>query len=131
MDINEFKELVKEDVMLEFDFKKLTDVKTVGAVLATGVAVSAILSLAYQYYRAHYTKVGKKCSGYRGVTKQKCEAKARLEALNKSISKLKSLKNKCKKTKDPKKCRSKVDEKIDKLEATSKKLKTKIRELKD
>jgi hypothetical protein len=87
------------------------------AAVATGVAVALAARAAYRAFKDNFAKFGKQCSQYKHghPERDKCEKQAKkkaiaakIQAMNANISKV------CPKSKDPQKCKAKIQNKISK-----------------
>lgn len=96
--------------------KRIENVRSMskkGAVLVSGLSLAAmIIHLSYQLYREEKNKIIKSCSGKEGRTKELCIRESKIKAIQKRIAFLNSSTLKCRYSKDPLKCKDKIDEEI-------------------
>jgi hypothetical protein len=81
------------------------------------VAGVALVTASYQVYKRFFSKAAKSCQGLSSVEKTSCMNKFKRDGIKAQISMLEKNKPKCSETKDPSKCKKKVDDKIRKLKA--------------
>lgn len=97
---------------------KITGYKRGLAMYGGLLAVNAI-ALSVSTYKLYLGKAAKACRSTKGYhAKEACFTKYKLAGMQKQISVLKSGMSKCNKDKNPEKCRSKIQAKIDKLKNT-------------
>ncbi len=86
-------------------------------ITAIGLTVFFIALMAggTKLYMDYIDKAGKQCRDYTGEGKKWCMSKVRAQGLEKEIKALKGSIKECKKTNNPSKCVSKLNEKIKKL----------------
>lgn len=95
----------------------------VGAVggLAVGIGASAIVALviviANRAYKRFLSKAARACNNLSGDNKTSCMEKFRKQALTKKMSDLQKGEKSCKHAKNPVKCKTKIDNKINKIKA--------------
>jgi hypothetical protein len=85
------------------------------AVLATAVAAASIYA-GYKIYKRFFSAAARACKG-KGSEREKCLKAYRIKALQNAISKMKETSGKCSKTKDPSKCKNKINSQIEKYSA--------------
>ena len=87
--------------------------------MKAGVVSGTILGLliirfAFKIYKKYFTERGKICRKLKGTQLVNCESRVKIEGLNSAIQKMQALKSsQCPKSKDPDKCKKKIDNKID------------------
>jgi len=85
-------------------------------ILMTGAAVAAgIIYTSYRLFKRLMTKRGRACAG--AVDRKKCYIQFKANLIRKQIQLIKSNFGKCSKTKNPEKCKTKLQNKINKLNA--------------
>lgn len=96
-----------------------------GEVLVAGTAAAAVLiGMSIKLYKQYLTKTGKYCRDYKtgSFRYKQCATDVKIIARNKQLALLNSKKNQCKDTKDPSKCKSKIDKHISKVKQQINKL---------
>lgn len=93
-----------------------------GAVLAPMAIAAAIIVTSIKIYRHIFKKAGKACKDLKGESKSKCIIRYKINAVRMQTNALNKGKSICKKSKDPRKCVSKIDVKITKLKERVRKL---------
>jgi cell pole-organizing protein PopZ len=84
-----------------------------GVIIGATAAAAAAIAAAYAVYKNYMSKAARACKG--AENKEACKAKFRQQAVKAQIQTLQSQKARCKQTKNPEKCASKIDAKINKL----------------
>jgi len=106
----------------------------VGGQVPTGVGAAmlamAIIAAGWKIYTSFISKIGKACKNFSGPEAKKCKLKFKITALEKASSKISSLKSKCSKSKDPKACQEKINNKLAKYKEQINGLKSKLSEVK-
>jgi hypothetical protein len=83
-------------------------------ILSTAALLLTLFKVAKAVYTLKYSQAAKACKGKKIHNREKanCIIKYKKEALDKQIQSLESNKGQCTKTKDPRKCATKVQSKI-------------------
>ncbi len=102
------KKILKEDVEL---------LQEIPIIYLTYKAFQAA-KIVYNYY---FSKAAKSCANKTGDAKLKCIQEFKNKALKAQIAELKKFLKRCDETKNPKKCRDRINKKIKKLESKIKK----------
>jgi len=89
--------------------------KTKKAAIATVIAATG--AAGYQVYKNRMSKAARACGGKSGLEKQQCMINNRKQALMAQAQKLAGSMSKCDTTRDPTKCKAKIQSKIEKLKA--------------
>jgi len=88
-----------------------------------GIAVAALLVyLSYKLYKAKYSPASKACANRSGEEKTACMKQYRINALSQQLLDLKQAIKACDKSKDPTKCKAKVNKYIGKVGGKLKKV---------
>jgi len=85
-------------------------------VIGGGVLAYALILISLKIYQDFISKTGKKCRYYKGPVRDICIKKARIEGYKIRIKELMKNKAACKLTKNPKKCLTKIELTINKLQ---------------
>ena len=96
-----------------------------GEVLVGGtIAAAVLIGMSIKLYKRYATKIGKHCRDYTsGSYRYKiCSNEVKIIGRNKQLSLLNNKKNQCKDTKNPSKCKSKIDNHISKVKQQIQKL---------
>jgi len=88
------------------------NIQAAQGLLAVAAVVAAATVVSMKIYKAYFSKAAKSCNKFKGDEKKKCMKKFKVDAIKQQIASLNSSKSKCKNTKDPKMCVSKIDIKI-------------------
>ena len=80
-------------------------------VISTIVALT-ILGVGYTIFQRFFSKAARACKGKTKIERKKCINKFKADAIKKEIQVLKKYKNICNKSKNPNKCKIKIDNKI-------------------
>ena len=102
-----------------------TAVKGTGKVLAASnqyIAVASLLMKAYQFVKQYATKEARACNDLQGPEKGICKTDMQIEGLKYALSALTVGRPKCDRSKDPGKCREKLEHHIDKVQIKMEKL---------
>lgn len=83
--------------------------------LAAAVIAAAAITLAYKSYKRFFSKAAKACSHYSGNQKTNCMTKYKKQAMTSQVSFLKKGMSQCSKSKDPTKCKQKIQTKINSI----------------
>jgi hypothetical protein len=111
------------------ELEKITTLHKKSAIIISGVAfASMVIYTSYQIYRDTNSKYKKICGNKKGIEKDRCILQNRIKALKNKLDFLNGATIKCNKTKDPVKCKDKLDEEILK---TREKLKQKLLDFKE
>jgi hypothetical protein len=99
--------------------------QTQGAMVVGGIAAAALaITLAAKVYKNYLSKAARACKGKKGLDKQQCMRKAKIEAQKQKVMSLtKAQGTVCKKNKNPEKCVSKLKLKIAKEKIKMQKIK--------
>jgi hypothetical protein len=99
-----------------FDFEKTTTdlARQSGSVegMAIAAVIAGILSTAYLVYKRYLSKAAKACKDYKGVQRKECIAKFERMAIQAKITSISKGLSACAKSKDPAKCKAKLQSKI-------------------
>jgi len=88
----------------------------------SAVALAALISYgAYKLYKTKLSAAGKACGGQKGSQKKMCLKKFKVEAIKAQIANMQKASGFCAKTKNPGKCKSAVQRKIQKLQMKAQK----------
>lgn len=79
------------------------------------VVVAAISAAAYQTYKRYMTAAAKACRGRKGTDRRECIYSFRKRALQAKLAVLQQERTACDKSKNPEKCKDKIDSKIKKV----------------
>jgi len=91
------------------------------------IAAATLASWSYKIYKNFISKAGRKCRDYPGgKSRSKCFATVKLMGLQKQIEALRKGKMACSKSKDPKKCSSKIREKEGRIKLKFNKTKSEV-----
>ena len=85
--------------------------------VSTGMLVANIIAGAFAVYKNYIRKNVAACKEYKGEEKKKCKLHYKKQAINAELKELRASKSKCNKAKDPKKCRTKIDKRIKKVQS--------------
>jgi len=110
--------LIKKNLLNAQEAKEIEKVifKYKAAAIISGTALaSLIIYTAYQTYKETNNKFKKNCEKKIGIDKDKCILQNRITALKKRLNFLNDVSIKCNESKDPIKCKDKLDEEILKL----------------
>jgi len=105
-------------VTLSKDAQGVAGMAAAGAILVGGTLLAVkLISGSYRFYKDYLNKYGKKCRDIKHSTKARrlCESRVKITAYKKRIKGLNDSKKHCSKTKEPKKCTSKINSKVKKL----------------
>ena len=98
---------------LDKHLQKIQEIEPVTMALAgTTFGAVNILLMAIRTYKDYFTKAARQCSGLPPKEKAICMLRAKMYATNVELQTLKGNLNKCNKSRDPQKCRLKVENKI-------------------
>lgn len=86
-------------------------------------SATSVLMMAYRFYKEYMTKASRECGSLQGRDKNLCMLKFELDALEAKKSELERGLKDCEKTRDPKKCESKINKELRKTENKLKKIK--------
>ena len=89
----------------------------VGLAVGTAAMIASILFVSYKLYTRFLSKATRSCKGKSGVEKTSCINKFRREAQKERVKYLEQSIKHCSKTKNPEKCKTKVNQKIRKQKA--------------
>jgi len=87
-----------------------------GSIVATVYALAAIKA-GFMAYKRFFSQAAKACAGRSGVEKTSCMNQFKTKALQAQIKVLQSAMGGCSKSKDPVKCKAKLQNKINKIKA--------------
>lgn len=105
----------KQNMLKQQEIAKINQIKS-GGKLVTGMALASILIYgALKLYYSELEKANFICSSKVGKEKHKCFLKQKITSVQKRISFLDRSKVKCSESKDPVKCKDKIDEEIVRL----------------
>lgn len=100
------------------DDRKMVNEVTPDITLAAGVLGAVVAAIAakaaYRAAQLILSKAQRACRKYTGNERQKCIAKYKKQAAQKKVQVLQSYKSKCSKAKDPEKCITNLNKKIEK-----------------
>jgi len=97
--------------------------------IGAGVAAVILVGVSIKAYKRYLTKIGKACKDYKSGFKYKlCATDVRIAGRKKQLSILSGKKGMCKDTKDPSKCKSKIDKHISKVGQQIKELEARKKE---
>jgi hypothetical protein len=90
----------------------LTALAAVGGITAAALLITA----AAKVYNRFISVAGRKCQDYKGgISRELCLVTVKTEAVKKQMEQLSKVKSACSKSKDPKKCSSKIESRLAKL----------------
>ncbi len=85
--------------------------------LATAAIAALVITVAYKTYKRFLSKAAKACNNKGGALKTSCMNKYKRDAMKKQVSDLAKGSTACSKTKDPAKCKQKIQTKIRRLKS--------------
>jgi len=88
-----------------------------GAAVAAAVMATLVILLARKAYRAYLSKAARACITKTGPAKNECIRKFKIEAIKAEIAQLQQNKAACDYSKNPEKCKAKLDKRINKVKA--------------
>lgn len=94
--------------------------------LAAAAAASAVAYLGYKIYKRFLSKYARQCNSASGKAKTVCMAAAKANAFEARIKAMESKKGMCAKSKEPDKCKAKVDKKINDMKAKLNKMQSAV-----
>ncbi len=97
----------------------LNHLNEAGPLFATFIGAS-LAKMAYDFYQQYYTKFAKQCKGLPANEKTICMLHAKAKAKQAEVTKLKSAVAKCAKAKNPEKCKTTLQNKMNQANATMK-----------
>jgi len=101
------KQLQEDETLQEID-------PTLLAISATSAAFG-ITNMAFRVYKDYFSKAARRCKDLPAREKGVCMVKAKLDAKSEELGEIKRKSSECSKTKNPTKCRGKLNEKVKKL----------------
>jgi len=98
--------------------------------IGAGVAAVILIGVSIKAYKRYLTKIGKACRDYTtgSIRYKVCATDVKLAGRKKQLSILTGKKGMCKDTKDPSKCKSKIDKHISKVGQQIKELEARKKE---
>ncbi len=97
----------------------LNHLNEAGPVFAAFIGAS-LAKMAYDFYQQYYTKFARQCKGLPAAEKTICMLHAKAKAKQAEVGKLKSAIAKCAKAKNPEKCKTTLQNKMNQANATMK-----------
>lgn len=93
------------------------------------VSIFSAFNMAFNLYKTYFTKAARQCKDLPGKEKAVCMLKAKGKGKEMELNALKQAKQKCMKSKDPKKCAQKFDQKMSKVGGEAGFLKSRLSQL--
>jgi hypothetical protein len=85
-----------------------------GGIAALAFALG-VIKVSFSVYKNYINKYGRMCRGYKGTDRINCIKRVKIIALGKRIEALEKAKVKCKISKDPQKCVTKINSQVEKI----------------